>query len=53
VLDYSNHNSTLTITIRKGVKFTDGNPLTAAVVAWSINRDLEPQFGTSVTSTSR
>jgi peptide/nickel transport system substrate-binding protein len=42
---YSNHNATLTLTIRKGVKFTDGNPLTAAVVAWSINRDLEPQFG--------
>jgi peptide/nickel transport system substrate-binding protein len=42
---YSNHNSTLTLTIRKGVKFSDGNPLTAAVVAWSINRDLEPQFG--------
>jgi peptide/nickel transport system substrate-binding protein len=41
---YSNHNATLTLTIRKGVKFTDGNPLTAAVVAWSINRDLEPQF---------
>jgi peptide/nickel transport system substrate-binding protein len=42
---YSNHNATLTLTIRKGVHFTDGNPLTAAVVAWSINRDLEPQFG--------
>ena len=42
---YSNHNSTLTLTIRKGVKFSDGNPLTAAVVAWSINRDLLPQYG--------
>jgi peptide/nickel transport system substrate-binding protein len=42
---YSNHNATLTLTIRRGVKFSDGNPLTAAVVAWSINRDLEPQFG--------
>jgi peptide/nickel transport system substrate-binding protein len=42
---YSNHNKTLTLTIRHGVKFSDGNPLTAAVVAWSINRDLEPQFG--------
>src|SRR5665213_1563464 len=42
---YSNHNSTLTLTIRKGVKFSNGDPLTAADVAWSINRDLEPQFG--------
>jgi peptide/nickel transport system substrate-binding protein len=42
---YSNHNKTLTLTIRHGVKFSDGNPLTAAVVAWSINRDLEPQYG--------
>jgi len=42
---YSNHNATLTLAIRKGVKFTDGNPLTAAVVAWSINRDLEPVYG--------
>jgi peptide/nickel transport system substrate-binding protein len=42
---FSNHNATLTLTIRKGVKFSDGNPLTAQVVAWSINRDLEPQFG--------
>ena len=29
---YSNHNKTLTLTIRHGVKFSDGNPLTAAVV---------------------
>ena len=42
---YSNHNSTLTLTIRKGVKFSDGNPFTAADVAWSINRDLLPQYG--------
>ena len=42
---YSNHNSTLTLTIRKGVKFSNGDPLTAADVAWSINRDLQPQYG--------
>jgi peptide/nickel transport system substrate-binding protein len=42
---YSNGNTTLTLTIRKGLKFSDGNPMTAAVVAWSINRDLLPQYG--------
>jgi peptide/nickel transport system substrate-binding protein len=42
---FSNHNSTVTITIRAGVKFSNGDPLTAADVAWSINRDLEPQYG--------
>jgi peptide/nickel transport system substrate-binding protein len=38
---YSNGNKTVTITLRSGVKFTDGTPLTADVVAWNWNRDLQ------------
>jgi peptide/nickel transport system substrate-binding protein len=38
---YSNGNKTVTITLRSGVKFTDGSPLTADVVAWNWNRDLQ------------
>ncbi|HEY1621305.1 MAG TPA: ABC transporter substrate-binding protein [Streptosporangiaceae bacterium] len=34
---YSNNNKTLTFTIRKGVKWSDGKPLTAADVAFSFN----------------
>src|ERR1700733_8809579 len=30
----------LTISLRPGVKFTDGTPLNAAAVAWNIKRDL-------------
>jgi peptide/nickel transport system substrate-binding protein len=41
----TNHNSTLTFTIRKGLVFSNGDPLTAAIVAWSINRDETPSFG--------
>ncbi|MBO0692189.1 MAG: ABC transporter substrate-binding protein [Acidimicrobiaceae bacterium] len=37
---YSHNGLQLDITIRPGVKFSDGNPLTAAVAAWSLNRDL-------------
>lgn len=36
----SNGNKTWTITIRQGVKFTDGSPFNAQVVAWNIQRDL-------------
>ena len=38
---YSNGNRTVTIDLRPGVKFTDGSPLTASVVAWNWTRDLE------------
>jgi peptide/nickel transport system substrate-binding protein len=41
----TNHNSTLTFTLRKGLVFSNGDPLTAAVVAWSINRDTTPSYG--------
>jgi peptide/nickel transport system substrate-binding protein len=34
---YSNNNKTLTFTIRKGVKWSDGKPMTAADVAYSFN----------------
>jgi peptide/nickel transport system substrate-binding protein len=35
-----NNHMTLQITIRKGVTFSNGDPFTAANVAWSIKRDL-------------
>ena len=38
---YSNNNKTITIDLRPGVKFSDGTPLTASVVAWNWTRDLE------------
>jgi peptide/nickel transport system substrate-binding protein len=38
---YSNNNKTVTIDLRPGVKFSDGSPLTASVVAWNWTRDLE------------
>jgi peptide/nickel transport system substrate-binding protein len=38
---FSNGNRTVTIDLRPGVKFTDGSPLTASVVAWNWTRDLE------------
>jgi peptide/nickel transport system substrate-binding protein len=36
----SNGGKTWTIDIRQGVKFTDGSPFNAQVVAWNIKRDL-------------
>src|SRR5665213_3658467 len=41
----TNGNSTLVLTIRKRMSFSNGDPFTAADVAWSINRDLEKQWG--------
>src|ERR1700761_9226737 len=38
---FSNGNKTITIDLRPGVKFSDGTPLTASVVAWNWTRDLE------------
>jgi peptide/nickel transport system substrate-binding protein len=37
---YSNGNKTITVDLRPGVKFSDGSPLTASVVAWNWTRDL-------------
>ncbi|MDR0358946.1 MAG: ABC transporter substrate-binding protein [bacterium] len=37
----SDGGKTLTISLRTGVKFTDGTPLDAAAVAWNFNRDLQ------------
>lgn len=42
---FSNGNKTFSFTIRPGIRFTDGSPLTASVVAWNINRDLLPANG--------
>jgi peptide/nickel transport system substrate-binding protein len=41
----TNHNSTLIFTLRKGLVFSNGDPMTAAIVAWSINRDTTPAYG--------
>ena len=41
---YSNSNLTLNLTIRKGVKFSDGTPFSAAAVAASMNRVLSSSF---------
>jgi peptide/nickel transport system substrate-binding protein len=38
---YSNGDKTITITLRPNVKFSDGSPLTADVVAWNWTRDLQ------------
>jgi peptide/nickel transport system substrate-binding protein len=39
--EYSPDGSTLTITLRDGLKFADGSPLTAGDVVWSYQRGLE------------
>jgi peptide/nickel transport system substrate-binding protein len=39
---FSNGNRTVTITLRKGVKFQDGTNFNAAAVLFSIDRDLNP-----------
>jgi peptide/nickel transport system substrate-binding protein len=41
----TNGNTVLHFTMRSGLRFSNGDPLTAANVAWSINRDLEPKWG--------
>lgn len=40
---FSNGHKTVLFTLRKGVKFSDGSPLTAADVAYSITRALNPK----------
>ena len=37
----SDGGTVVTITLRQGLKFTDGTPLNAAAVVWNINRDLK------------
>jgi peptide/nickel transport system substrate-binding protein len=57
---FSNHDLTLTIALRHGVRFQDGTPFTAQAVAYNINRDLTPanaclclkQFAPLVSSTT-
>ncbi len=36
---------TLTVTLRQGVKFSDGTPMTAEDVQWSLNRARDPKEG--------
>ena len=36
-----------TVTLRPGLKFTDGTPFNAAAVAYNINRDKEPALGST------
>src|SRR5665213_1834880 len=43
--ELTNGNTVLNFTIRKGLTFSNGDAFTAADVAWSINRDLLPQWG--------
>jgi peptide/nickel transport system substrate-binding protein len=38
---FSNNAKTITITLRQGVKFTDGTPFNAAAVVWNFQRDLK------------
>lgn len=47
---YSNGNKTVTIDLRPGVKFSDGTPLTASVVAWNWTRDLQSSCTCAPTS---
>jgi peptide/nickel transport system substrate-binding protein len=38
---FSNGGKTITISLRPGVKFTDGTPFNAAAVVWNLQRDLK------------
>ncbi len=42
---FGNNGHALTLTLRQGVKFSDGSPLTAQDVAWSLNRARNPKLG--------
>jgi peptide/nickel transport system substrate-binding protein len=43
--DYSDGGKTLTLTLRPGVKFSDGTPLKASDVKWSLDRARNPKNG--------
>jgi peptide/nickel transport system substrate-binding protein len=43
----SNGGKTYTYTLREGLKWSDGTPLTAAEIAWNINRGRAEQWGHS------
>jgi peptide/nickel transport system substrate-binding protein len=43
--DFSDGGKTLTLALRPGVKFSDGTPLTAEDVEWSLNRAKDPKQG--------
>lgn len=52
---YSDGNKVLTITLRPGVKFSDGSPMNVAAVLWNLNRyntpaSLNHQYFTAVSS---
>jgi peptide/nickel transport system substrate-binding protein len=52
---YSNGGLDLTVTLRKGLTFSDGTPLDATALAWNLNRHIingtrEKQFDVGVTS---
>jgi peptide/nickel transport system substrate-binding protein len=43
--DFSDGGKTLTLALREGVKFSDGTPMTAEDVEWSLNRAKDPKQG--------
>jgi peptide/nickel transport system substrate-binding protein len=43
--DLSDGGKTLTLTLREGVKFSDGTPMTAQDVKWSLDRARDPKQG--------
>jgi peptide/nickel transport system substrate-binding protein len=43
----SNGGKTYTYTLREGLKWSDGTPLTAAEIAWNINRGRDEEWGHS------
>lgn len=45
--EYSDDNLTLTIKIRTGVKFSNGNPMTAEDVRFSLARNLDPKLAST------
>ena len=43
--ELSDGDKTLTLTLREGVKFSDGSPMTATDVKWSLDRARDPKQG--------
>lgn len=42
---FSDDGTTLTLTLREGIKFSDGSPITAEDVKWSLDRARDPENG--------